>query len=95
MPFRGPGPLPAAGRGFRVRRGRVGGNAPRAALEALASDEHSGLGSDEAAARLGRHGRNSLPERPGKPAWLRLLLQFHQPLIYILLASGTVTALLG
>lgn len=48
----------------------------------------------EVAARLASHGRNSLPERPGKPAWLRFLLQFHQPLIYLLLAASLITALL-
>jgi len=67
----------------------------KAVLDALASNEDSGLTGNEAAARLISHGRNSLPERPGKPAWLRFLLQFHQPLIYILLASGSITALLG
>ncbi len=65
-----------------------------AVLEILASDADFGLSSDRAAARLASHGRNSLPERPGKPAWLRFLLQFHQPLIYILLASSLITALL-
>jgi magnesium-transporting ATPase (P-type) len=65
-----------------------------AVLEALTSQADFGLADAEAAARLTQYGRNSLPERPGKPAWLRLLLQFHQPLIYILLAASLVTALL-
>ena len=34
------------------------------------------------------------PEKMGTGLLRRLLLQFHQPLIYILLAAGTVTALL-
>ena len=66
----------------------------KATLEAFASDAERGLSDAEAADRLASHGRNSLPERPGKPVWLRFLLQFHQPLIYILLAAGLVTALL-
>ncbi len=65
-----------------------------AALDAYSSDAEHGLSDAEAAERLVRHGRNSLPERPGKPAWLRFLLQFHQPLIYILLAASLITALL-
>jgi len=68
--------------------------APKAVLEALAGDPDFGLTSMEVAARLASHGRNSLPERPGKSAWLRFLLQFHQPLIYVLLAASLITALL-
>ncbi|PIX96206.1 MAG: carbonate dehydratase [Hydrogenophilales bacterium CG_4_9_14_3_um_filter_63_34] len=67
----------------------------KAVLEALASDAEAGLSSEDAGKRLARHGQNALPERPRKPDWLRFLLQFHQPLIYILLASGFTTALLG
>ncbi len=33
--------------------------------------------------------------RKGKSALTRFLLQFHQPLVYILLAAGVITALLG
>ena len=36
-----------------------------------------------------------MPVKPGKPAWLRFLLQFHQPLLYILLLAGAVKAFLG
>jgi Ca2+-transporting ATPase len=64
-------------------------------LEALSSDAELGLSLDEVAARLARFGPNSLPERPGKPAWLRFLEQFNQALIYILLAAGFITAALG
>ena len=64
-------------------------------LEALSSDAELGLSQDEVALRLARFGPNSLPERPGKPAWLRFLEQFNQALIYILLAAGFTTAALG
>ncbi|MFN6952135.1 MAG: HAD-IC family P-type ATPase, partial [Albidovulum sp.] len=54
-----------------------------------------GLSEGEAAARLAADGPNSLPARPGKPAVLRFLQQFHNVLIYVLLAAAVVTLLLG
>ncbi|MEW6678790.1 MAG: cation-transporting P-type ATPase [Pseudomonadota bacterium] len=65
------------------------------ALADLSSDGEGGLSQEEAALRLLRHGPNTLPEHPGKPAWLRFLSQFNQALIYILLAAGAITAALG
>jgi magnesium-transporting ATPase (P-type) len=50
-----------------------------------------GLGAAEAAARLARHGRNELPPQARHSAWLRWARQFHNLLIYVLLASGAVT----
>jgi magnesium-transporting ATPase (P-type) len=64
------------------------------ALAALDSAPQ-GLTAQEAAQRLGRHGRNELPPPPKRSALLRLLLQFHNLLIYVLLAAGVVTLLLG
>lgn len=61
----------------------------------LETSSDKGLEHAEAEARLRRLGPNSLPARRQKSALKRFLLQFHQPLIYILLASGVVTALLG
>ncbi len=55
----------------------------------------SGLTPDEVQARRARHGANRLPPPPRTPAWKRFLLQFHNVLIYVLLAAGVVTALLG
>ncbi len=54
-----------------------------------------GLDENEAAERLRCHGPNRLPEpkRPG--SLLRLLRQFNNLLIYVLLAAAAVTALLG
>ncbi len=54
-----------------------------------------GLSAAEAAARLARHGRNELPPPSKRSALRRLLLQFHNLLIYVLLAAGAVTLLLG
>lgn len=61
----------------------------------LETSPEKGLEQAEAEARLRRLGPNSLPGRRQKSAIERFLLQFHQPLVYILLASGAVTALLG
>ncbi len=65
-----------------------------AALQRLGS-RIEGLGAEEAAARLARYGPNRLrpPQRRGPLT--RFLLQFHNVLIYVLLAAGVVTALLG
>ncbi|WP_088329044.1 cation-transporting P-type ATPase [Lacimicrobium sp. SS2-24] len=54
-----------------------------------------GLSSELAHQRLAENGPNRLPEVKGKPAWLRFLLQFHNILIYVLLISSLITALLG
>ena len=54
-----------------------------------------GLSTEEAVRRLEVHGPNRLrPPKPRSPA-LRFLLQFHNVLIYVLLASAAITAALG
>ncbi|HHB13021.1 MAG TPA: hypothetical protein ENK62_07470, partial [Chromatiales bacterium] len=53
-----------------------------------------GLSTEEADRRLARFGPNRLPEPQRRSAWARLLSQFHNVLIYVLLASAGVTALL-
>ncbi|MEW6762036.1 MAG: cation-transporting P-type ATPase [Pseudomonadota bacterium] len=55
----------------------------------------AGLDSDEARARLARHGPNRLPEAPRQGILMRFLLQFHNILIYVLLACAVVTAVLA
>ncbi len=54
-----------------------------------------GLSTGEAARRLAEHGPNHLPQPKRRGPLLRLLLQFHNVLIYVLLLAGMVTALLG
>jgi magnesium-transporting ATPase (P-type) len=66
-----------------------------AAAGLLGSDVHAGLSAREAAGRLARSGPNRITARKGRPAWLRFVLQFHAPLVYILLAAAAVTLLLG
>jgi magnesium-transporting ATPase (P-type) len=59
------------------------------------SDAEVGLTAEEVASRYETYGWNELKFNPGKPAWLKFLLQFNQPLLYILLLAGSVKALLG
>jgi len=54
-----------------------------------------GLSADEAERRLQEHGPNRLPERHGDGPLKRFLLQFHNLLIYVLLASCGVTLIIG
>lgn len=67
----------------------------QAAAQTLNSDPEKGLTSDEVNNRLAEFGKNELKGKPGKPAWLRFLLQFNQALLYILLVAGLIKALLG
>ncbi len=57
--------------------------------------QSSGLTQNEASARLARDGANVLPEKAGKPAWLRFLTHFHDVLIYVLIAAAALTAIMG
>ncbi|WP_231564361.1 cation-transporting P-type ATPase [Enterobacter sp. Bisph1] len=65
--------------------------------EALEKQESqlSGLNRQDANERLARYGANQLPEKVGKPGWLRLLAHFHDVLIYVLLAAAVLTAVMG
>lgn len=59
--------------------------------QALRTDCEKGLGAAEVEQRLARGGPNTLRSVPPTPAWKRLLAQFHDPLIYLLLAAIVVT----
>jgi len=63
-------------------------------IELLESDIKIGLDASVATLRQEHFGPNSLTVTKGQSAFVRFMLQFHQPLIYILLAAGLVTALL-
>ncbi len=54
-----------------------------------------GLTSAQAAERLQEYGLNQLPQRAGLKPWRRFLLQFHNLLIYVLLAAMAMTLVLG
>ena len=55
----------------------------------------SGLSQDEAQRRLQQHGANRLPPPQRRGPLLRLLYQFHNVLLYLMLVAAIITALLG
>ncbi|PMB00750.1 carbonate dehydratase [Fischerella thermalis CCMEE 5268] len=61
----------------------------------LDTNSETGLTSAVAAKKRERFGANELKSKPGKSPLLRFLLQFHQPLLYILLIAGAIKAFLG
>ncbi len=61
----------------------------------LESHAERGLAEREVTQRRRHYGLNELAAKPGKPAWLRFLLQFNQALLYILLIAGAIKAFLG
>ncbi len=65
-----------------------------AALSTLQASAQ-GLDAEQAAQRLQQHGPNRLPEARGRGPLLRLLAQFHNVLIYVLLGAALTTLLLG
>lgn len=60
-------------------------------LTSLHTDADGGLDADEITQRQKDFGPNSITGKQAIPAWKRLLLQFHNPLIYILLFATAVT----
>ncbi|MFG6160050.1 HAD-IC family P-type ATPase [Halomonas sp. 1390] len=67
---------------------------PEVALTALDATPE-GLSEHEARARLGRHGPNRLQQGQGRPAWRRLLAQFNNLLMLILLVAAAASLALG
>ncbi|MBP7737535.1 MAG: cation-transporting P-type ATPase [Spirochaetes bacterium] len=61
----------------------------------LGTDTSHGLDIHEHRRRLDHFGPNTITQKKGKGPLVRFLLQFHQPLVYILIASGMVTGVLG
>jgi cation-transporting ATPase F len=64
------------------------------AVDLLRTSETSGLDRFEVETRQKDFGPNSIPMRSGPSALIRFLLQFHQPLVYILMAAAAITAFL-
>ncbi|MEP8911460.1 cation-transporting P-type ATPase [Enterobacter mori] len=54
-----------------------------------------GLSGTEASARLKQHGENALPQKKGKPTWLRFLAHFNDVLIYVLLVAALLKLFMG
>lgn len=63
-------------------------------IELLETNPESGLDRFETENRRKQFGSNLITSKKGKGPLIRFLFQFHQPLIYILLASGFITFLL-
>ena len=64
---------------------------PDQVLVLLETHPEKGLDLLEVQQRREHFGPNTVPARQGQGRLVRFLLQFHQPLIYILLAAGTIT----
>ena len=64
--------------------------APVDIAKGLDADLEKGLSTQEATARLAKNGPNELQSAPPTPAWRRVLAQFQDPLIYLLLAAIAV-----
>jgi len=62
-------------------------------LETIDSSR-DGLSTPKAKQRIAEHGPTRLPEAKPRGPLIRFLAQFHNVLIYVLLAAGAVTALL-
>src|SRR5262252_5774876 len=64
-------------------------------VKRLVTDSAKGLDSSEASARLGKYGPNRLPEGRKRGPFARFLAQFHNVLVYVLLAAGFTKLMLG
>ena len=63
-------------------------------LHTLSVSANAGLSHHEATQRIEQYGRNSLPASKRRGPWLRFALQFHNPLIYVLLVACAITFVL-
>jgi len=63
-------------------------------VDLLDGDQETGLDIFEVKHRLEQYGSNTISSKKVQGPLHRFLLQFHQPLIYILIVSGIITALL-
>ncbi|MBC8120085.1 MAG: cation-translocating P-type ATPase, partial [Burkholderiaceae bacterium] len=64
-----------------------------AVAEEFGADIEAGLSAQQALQRLRENGPNELRSAPRVPAWRRLLGQFQDPLIYLLLAAISIALL--
>lgn len=67
-------------------------------VDAVFKSLHSnaqGLTEEEALERAAVYGLNLLPDPPRESKIIRFLLQFHNPLIYVLLGAAVITTFLG
>ncbi|MDO4792283.1 MAG: cation-translocating P-type ATPase [Buchananella hordeovulneris] len=65
--------------------------ATSALLEHLGASATSGLSAADATTRLATHGPNELPSKPPTPLWRRILDQFRDPLVILLLVAIAIS----
>lgn len=58
-------------------------------------DKNLGLDTNQVGVRLDKYGLNQITQKKERSAFVEFLLQFHNPLVYILLVATIVTFLLG
>ena len=63
-------------------------------LEILGSMQDKGLSDSEVKERVDKYGANDIPKGKKRSWFVRLLMQFHNVLIYILIVAALVTALM-
>ena len=64
-----------------------------AVARTLGADLDRGLSAQEASRRLAQNGPNQLQATPRRPIWRRIMAQFQDPLIYLLLAAVVIALL--
>src|SRR5262249_9861820 len=64
-------------------------------VKRLATSGEKGLDGAEAGARLGKHGPNRLPEGKKRGPFQRVIGQFNNVLVYVLLAAGFTKLMLN
>ena len=62
-------------------------------LRDIGTDRTAGLTDAEARARLEKHGTNELKEAPGTPWWEKLLRQFNELVIWILIVAAVISGI--
>lgn len=64
-------------------------------LRNLVTNADSGLNDEQIAERRRKHGRNQLAEAPATPLWQKLLGQFKDLVIWILIGAAVISGLMG
>jgi cation-transporting P-type ATPase F len=64
-------------------------------IHLLETDQEKGLRGVQVQEKVVRFGYNQLTGKKGKPWWLKFLLQYNQPLLYILIIAGATKAIIG
>lgn len=65
------------------------------ALRSLVANADSGLNDAQVTERRRKHGRNQLAEAPATPLWQKLLGQFKDLVIWILIGAAAISGLMG